>query len=397
MPDDPHATARSSALLSVGTIAVGLVAVGVGVDLVLPAIPALPSALGGTAATAQFVLAGYVAGMAAGLLILGRLADHFERRAIFITSLGTFATLSLLGATIGDIHGLIALRVIQGAAASGPYVVMAGLVRSLFDDANSVRVMGFLGSAQSLVPALAPITGAWLAVSFGWASTFVVTGVLAAAVFATVALVPRLLPSGRSGGGVEGAGYAELLANGAYLKHALGYALVLGGLIVFVFAAPVVIVTTMGGTVADFVVLQVIGIATFIACANSAGALAGKFGAETMILAGTLLALASGLGFLIYGLAGGRSPLWLIPMWIPMNIGIGFRGPTSYVAAVRAAGRDDARASALINLFATVAMAAGTAAVAPFLAYGLVAVAIAVVAIIAPALVLLLVPLRGPA
>ena len=33
---------------------------------------------------------------------------------------------------------------------------MPGMVRTLFDDARSVRVMGFLGSMQSLVPALAP-------------------------------------------------------------------------------------------------------------------------------------------------------------------------------------------------------------------------------------------------
>jgi predicted MFS family arabinose efflux permease len=249
-----------------------------------------------------------------------------------------------------------------------------------------------------LAPALAPIAGAWLTLSFGWASTFVTMGVVAGLTFLVIVLAPNLLPTGRSGAGSEKGTYRELLASPAYLRQALGYALVLGGLLVFVFAAPAVIVKTMSGTIADFVILQVVGIATFIVSANVSGHLATRFGGERIILIGTGLALLSGLGFLVYGLAGGNSPAWLIPIWIPMNIGMGLRGPASYVGAVKAAGANDARASALILLFLTVIMAVGTAIVAPFLEHGLVAVAIAVVVIIVPALVLLLVmPAPKPA
>jgi predicted MFS family arabinose efflux permease len=367
------------------------VAVGIGVDLVLPAVPSLPARLGGTTATAQFVLAGYVAGAAVGPLVLGWAADHVDRRAIFIWSLAAFAVLSLAGAFVGDIHALIALRVLQGAASSGPYVVTVGMVRSLFNDSQSVRAMGFLGSVQSLVPAIAPIPGAWLAATWGWAATFLLTGFIAAAVFAVVALLPHLLPGGRTGGDGARGTYRALLVNAAFLKQAIGYALVLGGLIVFVFAAPAMIVNTMGGTVTNFVVLQVIGISTFIASANLSGSLMTRFGADTLILAGTLLAFGSSLGFLLYALAGGNSPWWLIPIWLPMNIGMGLRGPAGYVAAIKAAGSNDARASAVVSVFATGVMAAGTAAVAPFLAHGLAAVALGVVVIIAPAVALLFV------
>jgi predicted MFS family arabinose efflux permease len=391
MADKSNSATRSGAAASVAAIAFGLVAVGIGVDLVLPAVPSLPARLGGTTATAQFVLAGYVAGAAVGPLVLGWAADHVDRRAIFIWSLAAFAVLSLAGAFVGDIHALIALRVLQGAASSGPYVVTVGMVRSLFNDSQSVRAMGFLGSVQSLVPAIAPIPGAWLAATWGWAATFLLTGFIAAAVFAVVALAPHLLPGGRTGGDGARGTYRALLVNAAFLKQAIGYALVLGGLIVFVFAAPAMIVNTMGGTVTNFVVLQVIGISTFIASANLSGSLMTRFGADTLILAGTLLAFASGLGFLLYALAGGNSPWWLIPIWLPMNIGMGLRGPAGYVAAIKAAGSNDARASAVVSVFATGVMAAGTAAVAPFLAYGLAAVALGVVVIIAPAVALLFV------
>jgi predicted MFS family arabinose efflux permease len=264
------------------------------------------------------------------------------------------------------------------------------MIRSRFDDATAVRIMGLLGSSQALVPALAPIAGAWLAAAYGWPSTFVVTAALAAVVFLLAAARPHLLPAGRSGDGAAPGTYRELFRNRAYLRHAIGFSLVLGGLVVFVFAAPVVIVKSMGGTTADFIILQVVGVSTFIACANSSSWFAARMGTETAVRIGTALALSSGLGLLVYALAGGNSPGWLIPFWIPMNVGMGLRGPTGYIAAIAAAGSNDARASGLIGLFITATMAIGTAVVAPFLDFGLIAPAIAVVLIIGPALALVL-------
>ena len=71
------------------------------------------------------------------------------------------------------------------------------------------------------------------------------------------------------------------------------------------------------------------------------------------------------------------------------------RDQTGFVAAINAAGANDARASALIGLFITGTISIGTAVVAPFLDHGLIAPALAAVVIIAPALVLAMAPMRG--
>jgi len=303
--------------------------------------------------------------------------------------------LSLACGLARDVPTLVVFRFFQGAASSGPVVVTPGMIRSRFDDLIAVRIIGLLGSVQSLVPALAPIAGAWLAASFGWSSSFMVTGALAALVFVIVAGWPRLLPARRSGDGAARGTYRELFRNAAYLRQAAGFALVLGGLIVFVFGAPVVIVKSMGGTILGFVILQVVGVSTFIACANSASFVAARIGTETAIAIGTGLAFLSGLGFVGYALAGGNAPAWLIPFWIPMNVGMGLRGPTGYVAAIAAAGSNDARASALIGLFVTGTIAIGTAVVAPFLDHGLIALAVATAVIIGPALALVMIRAPG--
>jgi MFS family permease len=383
----PRAPAPADAALTILAIALGAISTGVAVDLVLPAIPTLPAALGSTTAETQLVLAFYVAGTALGQIGGGWLADHIDRRMLFIGSLAVFAALSLACALAPDIGTLVAFRFFQGIASSGPLVVIPGMVRARFASEVVVRVMGLIGSIQSLVPALAPIAGAWLAAAFGWRSSFVATAAFGALTCVFVGGWPTLLPPGRSGGPTRGT-YRELLRNSAYMREALGFALVLGGLVVFVFGAPVVIVKSMGGTVTGFIVLQVIGVSTFIACANSVSFVTARLGTGTTIAAGTVLAFLSALSLFGYALAGGRSPAWLIPLWIPMNIGMGLRGPTGFVAAINAAGTNDARASGLIGLFITGTISIGTALVAPFLDRGLIAPAIAAVVIIAPALAL---------
>src|SRR5207244_10293194 len=91
----PVESRQTHPALTIAALALGTVAFGVAVDLVLPAIPMLPAVLGGTTTETQFVLAGYVAGAALGFMGCGWLADHLDRRVLFIASLGIFAAVSV--------------------------------------------------------------------------------------------------------------------------------------------------------------------------------------------------------------------------------------------------------------------------------------------------------------
>jgi hypothetical protein len=155
----------------------------------------------------------------------------------------------------------------------------------------------------------------------------------------------------------------------------------------------------MGGAMADFITMQMIGVTLFILCANLAGPLAGRIGAERLILIGTLSALVSALLLLAYALAGGNNPLLLPLLLAPMNIGLGLRGPPGFLRAVMAGRGDDDRASALVILAITLFAAASTALVAPFLGQGLIALAVGalVMQLAATGSLLALPPLSGPA
>lgn len=360
-----------------------------GTDLVLPAVPSLPEVLGGTPARTQFVLATYVAGTALGLLLFGALGARIDPRKALAASLALYALTSLAAALAPSLDALILLRFVQGAAGAAPAVFAPGFIRALFPEGRALRMLGVLGSIESLVPALAPIAGAWLLVRFGWQASFVAIGALSLALAALLGAVGARLP--RLAAHPSGGSYTALLRDPAYLRYALSQAFSLGGLLVFVFGAPAVILGPMGGELSDFVWLQVTGIAFFILGANLTGRLTERFGQEPMILGGTALSAAGAAAILFYALLGGNRPSMLLPLTIVLNLGFGLRGPPGFLQAVLAADGDDARGAALVILAILLTTAGGTALAAPFVASGLLGVAIVAAAISVSAVLCLLV------
>ena len=127
----------------------------------------------------------------------------------------------------------------------------------------------------------------------------------------------------------------------------------------------------LDGSLRDFITMQVIGISTYIIAANLSGRLSDRYGAEPLIVAGSVLALFGALLLLGYGLLGGRSAAVIWAFFVPFNMGFGFRGPPAVFLALKASDGDDGRASALIILYVMLFTAAGTALLAPVVARGL--------------------------
>ncbi|MEN7341383.1 MAG: MFS transporter [Pseudomonadota bacterium] len=365
-----------------------------GTDLVLPAVPFLPAALGGTAAASQLVLATFVTGGAIGLLLFGELGARYDQRKLLLISLAGYGLTSLLAVFSTNITMLITIRFFQGVASAAPAVFAPGIIRVLFSEKAALRAIGILGSVESLAPALAPIAGVALFNAFGWQSSFTTIALIAVimwlVVFSVRRSIPNVHPEPASGG------YLGLLSNPVYMRYALSQALTLGGLLVFVFGAPAVITQTMGGTLTHFIVMQVAGITTFIIAANSAQWLVERFGSERVILFGSGLSSAGGIGILIYSLLGSASPSLLPYLFVPMNLGLGLRGPPGFYAAVVASDGNDARGAALLILLVLLTTAGGTAIAAPMILDGLMPLA-AVSVLISVLSLFTLMLLRAPA
>ncbi|HWK68114.1 MAG TPA: MFS transporter [Rhizobiaceae bacterium] len=380
---DHNARRRVAFTLIVASTLLGIA----GTDLVLPAIPFLPEALGTTHARAQYVLAAFVVGAAVGLLAFGALGARLDQRRLLVLSLLGYSAASGIAAASKSVELLIVLRFLQGFAGAAGAVFAPGMIRALFGDRGAIPALGKLNSVEMLAPAFAPVVGAWLLRLGGWPSSFVAIAAAALTAAIGVALLGKALPEAAKP--ARGGGYLRLLRDGTFMRYACSHALVLGALLVIVFAAPTVFIVSLEATLADFIVMQIVGIAAFVIAANLSGRLAAKRGRETAIWTGTWLAAASAVAILIFALSGAARPLAITLLFIPFNIGLGLRGPAGFHGAVVAAKGDDARGAAIVVVAILAVAAAGTAAVAPFVATGILPMALASTVLVALALCVL--------
>lgn len=352
-------------LIALGTV-IGLA----GTDLVLPAIPNLPAALGGDLQTAQLVLAAYAGGTGIGLLIYGELATRFGIGNLLITSLLGYAFFSFLATFASSLIELSAMRFFQGLIAAGPAVLAPVMIKSMYEHTDAVAALGRIGSIESLAPALAPILGAWLLTISDWKSSFYLTSITALCLGVIWVLASKTrLQFGFSNRSTDG--YIRLLVDRTFIRHALSQAFTLGALLIIVFAAPTVVTHALGGELSDFIVMQVLGISFFVVTANTSHRIVDKFGSVNTILAGTSLTAFGCLGMFCLGFISNPpiAALWLL--FIFVNSGLGIRGPAGFFNALHAAGENESRGSALIILFIMATTALGTIAVAPFVEEGL--------------------------
>jgi MFS family permease len=352
-------------LIALGTV-IGLA----GTDLVLPAIPNLPAALGGDLQTAQLVLAAYAGGTGIGLLIYGELATRFGIGNLLITSLLGYAFFSFLATFASSLIELSAMRFFQGLIAAGPAVLAPVMIKSMYEHTDAVAALGRIGSIESLAPALAPILGAWLLTISDWKSSFYLTSITALCLGVIWVLASKTrLQFGFSNRSTDG--YIRLLVDRTFIRHALSQAFTLGALLIIVFAAPTVVTHALGGELSDFIVMQVLGISFFVVTANTSHRIVDKFGSVNTILAGTSLTAFGCLGMFCLGFISNPpiAALWLL--FIFVNSGLGIRGPAGFFNALHAAGENESRGSALIILFIMATTALVTIAVAPFVEEGL--------------------------
>lgn len=361
-------------------------------DLILPAIPMLPTVLQGTAEAAQWVLAAFAFGTGVGLLVFGELGARYKVGSVLVYSLFAFAGLSFVATQTGTLTEMSTVRFFQGIAASAAPVFAPVMVKRLYSEQDAVAMIGRIGSIESMAPAIAPIVGAMLLSAYGWQSSFHLVAVVAATL-GVVWLVAAELRRRFSRLERVAEGYLALLLDLEFLRYALSQAFTLGALLVIVFAAPKVVTSSLGGDLSDFIVMQVLGITFFVIAANMTRIFTRWWGDENSVVIGSALSAAGCIGILIAAVFDVQSIPLLWFLFAFVNLGLGIRGPVGFYKALMASGANDSRGSALVVFLVMLVTAAGTATVAPYIESGLLPVAIAST-VIAVSSVLVLMAIR---
>jgi EmrB/QacA subfamily drug resistance transporter len=121
-----------------------------------------------------YVGSGYLAVLAALLIVAGALADRYGRRRIFIIGLAAFGVVSILCGLAPTLEILILARLLQGAAGALLVPGSLAIITAAFDGAARARAFGLWAASTSALTLLGPILGGLLVDNVSWRVAFLI-------------------------------------------------------------------------------------------------------------------------------------------------------------------------------------------------------------------------------
>jgi len=270
-----------------------------GIDIYLPSLPAMAAGFGEPVSALQASITLFIFAVGLGQMLIGPLADRYGRRPVALGGAMAYLAGSALGAAASTLEVFYLARVIQGLGACSASLVAFAAVRDKFSPAVGARVYSYLNGALCSVPALAPMLGGALAVHAGWRSTFVFMVLFAFALMVLLARrfeETRAAPTTPRGPLYSLPRYLPIIASGRFLYFALFGMAGMAMILVFVSAAPVVLVQQLGYSELGFSAWFGGNAAINIAAFFLAPAFISRFGRHTMVRVGMVaLLLASAM------------------------------------------------------------------------------------------------------
>ncbi len=162
------------------------------------AIPQMIRDLDASVTGVSWVMNGYNLVLTVLFLPMGRLADRFGHRRLFLLGLAVFTAASLGCALSGSLTMLVLFRVLQAVGAAAVIPTALTLLMAAFPEGRQGFAAGLFGTASTLAAALGPTLGGLLIRQWSWQAIFVfnlpvgVAGLVLAALF-----LPRVLAGRR--------------------------------------------------------------------------------------------------------------------------------------------------------------------------------------------------------
>jgi len=134
-----------------------------------------------------YIVGGYLAVLAALLILAGALSDHYGRRRVYAIGLVGFGATSALCGLAPTLEWLVVSRLAQGAAGALLIPGSLALITHAFDGAQRARAFGIWAAMTSALVVLGPIVGGSMVDTVGWRFAFLINvPLLAFALWATL-------------------------------------------------------------------------------------------------------------------------------------------------------------------------------------------------------------------
>ncbi len=155
-------------------ISIGIFMSTLDASVVNISLPTITQALNTDLKTVAWVVIAYLIVITGCLLWMGRLADLFGQKRIYLFGLFAFTLGSALCGFSSTIYFLIGSRMIQGLGASALMAVGPAIITTAFPEKERGQALGIIGSIVSVGFIAGPLLGGFLVEHLGWRSIFFV-------------------------------------------------------------------------------------------------------------------------------------------------------------------------------------------------------------------------------
>lgn len=296
------------------------------IDMYLPSLPDIASALSSTAAGVQLTLTACTVGLGVGQLVAGPLSDAYGRRRPLMAGLVLFVVFSLACAVAPNLPLLVGCRFGQAVGGSAGIVISRAIARDLRSGAGLVRLFAMLMVVNGSAPILAPVIGGQLVRVTSWRGVFVVLAVFGAVLLAaSLRIVPDSLPPERRLPGrlpVTVTAYRTLLADRRFVLYVLSGGLSFATMFAYISGSPFVLETLYGLSPQQFS-----GVFAVNASAIVVAGLAARGRPEVAVLSGLGILTVGAGTVLLAALTGAGLPL-ILPGFLLVTAGFGATAPS---------------------------------------------------------------------
>lgn len=266
------------------------------VDIFLPALPIMASALLITPVQIQWTITIYMFSLGVGQLTIGPISDKLGRKPIILTGVAVYLITSLAVAYTTSFTMHLFFRGLQGIGACAIMVACFASVTDKFNEQDSAKVYSYLHGIIFCVPALAPVLGYQLTESYGWQSNFIFMSVIAFIIAVITfkcfketsshSVNSNYLPKLKS--------YAAIALQPSFLLHAIIVMFSMATIMAFVSTAPNVFVIQFGLPAHVFTVWFSFNAALTILGSFTVPKLLSRYSLNQLIFSGSFIVLGSG-------------------------------------------------------------------------------------------------------
>lgn len=288
------------------------------IDLYLPSLAAIGEELQAPAGRVQQTVTVFLAGFALGMLFYGPLSDRFGRRRMIFAGTAVFVLASVACMYAQSIEQLLLFRLIQAFGGGAAAVISRAVVRDLFGETDSARVMAMIAMVTSLAPMIAPLLGAYILELGSWRHEFLALALFGAAcTVAAYLLLPETLSQTRSQTSISLAfkGYWTVF------QHSDARLLIVAGgahfaaMFAYITGTPFVYIEFFGLSEKTYALLFGLNILTLVGFGYVSTRWVKKTGTTRLIKTGSVAGLAGAL--MVLGSAfNGDSALWNLSLMV---------------------------------------------------------------------------------